>query len=82
MAIVETYIQGVSTRRIKKIAEELCGEEFLASTVSRLAKKLDAELEKFARRRLEEEYPYSILDAQVEKVRGMEWCGAWQCRQR
>jgi len=51
------------------VAEELCGEGFSASTVSRLAKKLDAELEKFARRRLEEEYPYLILDARMEKMR-------------
>ena len=69
LAVLEMYIQGVSTRRVKKVAEELCGEGFSASTVSRLAKKLDGELERFARRRLEEEYPYLILDARVEKVR-------------
>ncbi|MBC7288123.1 MAG: transposase, partial [Armatimonadetes bacterium] len=61
-------IQGVSTRRVKKVAEQLCGDGFSASTVSRLAKKLDADLEKFARRRLEEQYAYSILDARLEKV--------------
>lgn len=69
LAILEMYIQGVSTRRIKKVAEELCGDGFSASTVSQLAKKLDEELEKFARRRLQEEYPDLILDARVEKVR-------------
>lgn len=69
LAILEMYIQDVSTRRVKKVAKELCGEEFSASTVSRLARKLDAELEKFAPRRLWEEYLYLILDARVEKVR-------------
>ena len=69
LAIREMYIQGVSTRRIKKVAKELCGEEFSASTVSRRPEKLGGELGKFARRRLEEEYAYLILDARVEKVR-------------
>ena len=69
----------MSTRRVKKVAEQLCGEGFSASTVSRLAKKLDEELERFARRGLEEQYPYLILDARVEKVR-LGWCRARQCR--
>ena len=69
-ALVEMYVQGVSTRKIKAISEELCGHEFSASTVSELNKKLDEELALFAQRRLEEEYPYVILDARYEKVRG------------
>ncbi len=68
-ALVEMYVQGVSTRKIKAISEELCGHEFSASTVSELNKKLDQELARFAGRRLEEEYPYIILDARYEKVR-------------
>lgn len=68
-ALTEMYVQGVSTRKVKAITEELCGHEFSASTISRLNKNLDEELEKFARRRLEEEYPYLILDARYEKVR-------------
>ena len=68
-ALVEMYVQGVSTRKIKAISEELCGHEFSASTVSELNKKLDEELARFARRRLEEQYPYIILDARYEKVR-------------
>ena len=63
------YVQGVSTRKIKAISEELCGHEFSASTISDLNKTMDAELEKFARQRLEGEYPYLILDARYEKVR-------------
>lgn len=68
-ALTEMYVQGVSTRKVKAITEELCGHEFSASTISRLNQQLDEELEKFAQRRLEEEYPYLILDARYEKVR-------------
>jgi putative transposase len=68
-ALVEMYVQGVSTRKVKAISEELCGHEFSASTVSELNKRLDVELERFARQRLEEEYPYLVLDARYEKVR-------------
>lgn len=68
-ALVEMYVQGVSTRKIKAIPEELCGHEFSASAVSELNLKLDAELERFARRLLEVEFPYLILDARYEKVR-------------
>lgn len=68
-ALVEMYVQGVSTRKVKAISEELCGHEFSASTISELNLKLDAELERFARQALETEYPYLILDARYEKVR-------------
>lgn len=68
-ALVEMYVQGVSTRKIKALSEELCGHEFSASVVSELNKKLDEELARFAGRRLEEEYPYMILDARYERVR-------------
>jgi putative transposase len=68
-ALVEMYVQGVSTRKVKAISEELCGHEFSASTISELNTKLDGELERFARQTLEAEYPYLILDARYEKVR-------------
>lgn len=68
-ALVEMYVQGVSTRKIKTITEELCGHEFSASAISELNVKLDGELERFARRALEVEFPYLILDARYEKVR-------------
>ena len=68
-ALVEMYVQGVSTRKIKTITEELCGHEFSASAISELNTKLDGELERFARRALEVEFPYLILDARYEKVR-------------
>jgi transposase-like protein len=54
---------------VKAVTEELCGHEFSASTISRLNQNLDEELEKFAGRRLDDPFPYLILDARYEKVR-------------
>ena len=68
-ALAEMYVQGVSTRKVKAITEELCGHEFSASTISAINKTLDESLEQFANRPLEEIYPYLILDARYEKVR-------------
>jgi putative transposase len=68
-ALAEMYVQGVSTRKVKAITEKLCGHEFSASTISNINQGLDVELAKFAARRLEEEYPYLVLDARYEKVR-------------
>ena len=68
-ALAEMYVQGVSTRKVKAITEELCGQEFSASSISAINQRLDEELERFMRRRLEEDYPYLILDARYEKVR-------------
>lgn len=68
-ALAEMYVQGVSTRKVKAITEELCGHSFSAATISTINKGLDETLTKFARRRLTEDYPYLILDARYEKVR-------------
>jgi len=68
-ALAEMYVQGVSTRKVKAITEELCGHSFSASSISQINKGLDEALARFAQRRLEEEYPYLILDARYEKVR-------------
>ncbi len=58
--MLEMYVQGVSTRRVKNITEELCGHEFSSATISRMVGQLDSELEKFAQRPLEEPYPYLV----------------------
>ena len=68
-ALAEMYVQGVSTRKVKAITEELCGHSFSASVISTINKGLDETLTKFARRRLTDDYPYVILDARYEKVR-------------
>ena len=67
--LAQMYIQGVSTRKVKAITEELCGHAFSASTVSAINRKLDRELAVFSERPLEQPYPYLILDARYERVR-------------
>ena len=59
----------MSTRKVKAITEELCGYEFSADASSQINQKLDAELQQWAARKLDEDYPYLILDARYEKVR-------------
>ena len=68
-SLVEMYVQGVSTRKVKSVTEELCGHSFSASAISAMVKKLDGELKAFAERRLSEAFPYLILDARYERVR-------------
>ena len=48
-----------------QVTEALCGESFSASTISRINKQLDAGLEQFATRPLQEDYPYLILDVNL-----------------
>ena len=63
-------MEGVSTRKVKDITEELCGTPFSKSLVSSLAGSLDSELEAWRKRRLEAKaYPYLLVDARYEKVR-------------
>ena len=68
-ALAEMYVQGVSTRKVAAITAELCGHEFSASAISSVVAKLDVQLNEFATRPLEEDYPYLILDARYERVR-------------
>ena len=70
LALMEMYVEGVSTRKVKEITEELCGTSFSKSLVSSLASGLDAEIEAWRNRRLEAKaYPYLFVDARYEKVR-------------
>src|ERR687891_400160 len=68
-ALAEMYVQGVSTRKVKAITEELCGHSFSASAISAINARLDEGLAQFAGRRLDEACPYLILDARYERVR-------------
>lgn len=68
LAVAEMYVQGVSTRKVAKITEELCGLELSSTQVSRIAKDLDESLREFRNRPLEE-YPFVILDAKYLKIR-------------
>ena len=68
LAIAEMYVQGVSTRKVAKITEELCGTEVTSMQVSRAAAILDEELEAWRTRPLSQ-VEYLMLDARYEKVR-------------
>ena len=68
LALAEMVIQGVSTRKVAKITEELCGFEVSSTQVSRCTQMLDEELSAWRRRTLGA-CPYVVLDARYEKVR-------------
>ena len=68
LAVAEMYVQGVSTRKVAAVLEELCGSDVSSTQVSRAAQLLDEELEKWRSRPLGRT-PYLILDARYEKVR-------------
>ena len=68
LAVAEMYVQGVSTRKVAEITQELCGLDVSSSQVSRAAELLDEELEAWRERPLGT-VPYVILDARYEKVR-------------
>ena len=68
LAVAEMYCQGVSTRKVTKIVEQLCGLQVTSTQVSRAAAELDEELAAWRNRPLGE-VTYLILDARYEKVR-------------
>jgi len=68
-AIAESYLQGVSTRRIREVVAHLGVERLSASTVSRIAKELDEKVAEFLRRPIERPIPYIYVDASYFKVR-------------
>lgn len=68
LAIAEMYVQGVSTRKVAAVMQELCGTDVSSAQVSRASQLLDEELLKWRERPLAET-PYLILDARYEKVR-------------
>jgi putative transposase len=70
LALMEMVVQGVSTRKVAQITEELCGTEFSKSTVSALCKRLDTIVQAWNERPLKEHrYPFLLVDALVVKVR-------------
>lgn len=67
--MMEMVVQGVSTRNIQKVTEELCGETFSKSTVSEICRELDVPVKEFKERLLPEKYPFIMADAMYIKVR-------------
>jgi putative transposase len=68
LAVAEMYVQGVSTRKVTEITQELCGLDISSSQVSRCSQLLDEELRSWRERPLGK-LSYLILDARYEKVR-------------
>jgi len=69
LALMEMVVQGVSTRKVSAITEELCGASFSKSTVSALCAGLDGRVRTFNERRLEGDYPFVLVDALFLKSR-------------
>jgi transposase-like protein len=70
LALMEMYVEGVSTRKVAEITEVLCGTSFSKSLVSHLASELDTELAAWRARPLADTtYPYLFVDARYEHVR-------------
>jgi putative transposase len=70
LALMEMYVEGVSTRKVAEVTEALCGTSFSKSLVSSLAGSLDAEMGAWRGRPLTAKaYPYLFVDARYEKVR-------------
>lgn len=70
VACAEMYFQGVSTRKVQQVLDQMCGCEVSSRTVSRVAAELDEKLAEFGERRLDgRPYRYLMIDARYEKVR-------------
>ena len=68
LAMAEMYVQGVSTRKVTAVVEELCGLEVTSTQVSRAAAELDEQLDAWRNRPIGE-ITYLVLDARYEKIR-------------
>jgi len=67
--MAEMVVNGVSTRKVSRVMEELCGTSFSKSTVSDVCKDLDKAVHEFRVRPLDGEYPFLTVDATYFKVR-------------
>jgi putative transposase len=67
--VQEAYVNGVSTRRVDRLVEQLGIAGMSKDQVSRLCRGLDEQVRVFCERPLEGRYPYLWLDAKVERVR-------------
>lgn len=70
LTMLEMYVQGVSTRKVSKVIENLCGKNYSKSFVSTLTKNLDEEVKIWRNRDLSNlKYPYLLVDVIYIKVR-------------
>ena len=68
-AMAEMVVNGVSTRKVSKVMETLCGTSYSKSAVSEVCRELDKEVEAFKNRPLTGKYPFLTVDATYFKVR-------------
>ena len=68
-SMAEMVINGVSTRKVSRVVETLCGVEYSKSMVSEVCKELDSSVNEFKNRRLTKSYPFLLVDATYLKVR-------------
>jgi putative transposase len=73
--VQEAYVNGVSTRKVDRLAEQMGLHHLGKDQVSRLCRSLDEQVRIFRERPLEGRYPYLWLDAKVERVREPGGCG-------
>jgi transposase-like protein len=67
--VQETWISGISTRKVERLAKSMGIEKISASQVSQINKELDQMVYEFRHRKLESEYPVLWIDALYEKIR-------------
>lgn len=72
-AVLEMYLQGVSTRKVEQVTGKLSGVKISKDAVSRIAARLEEALSAWRTRRLDGAYPYLYLDATYLKA---TWAGA------
>jgi len=73
LTLMDLVVNGVSTRKVKKVTSTLCGHEFSKSTVSELAKGLDEKVTAWSERPLDAQtYPFVIADAMFVKTRRLD----------
>ena len=68
-SMLEMYVQGVSTRKVTRIVEELCGKSVSKSFISSLTTQLDQQVEDFLNKKFEIDYPFLFSDVLYLKVR-------------
>lgn len=69
LTMAEMVVNGVSTRKVSKVMEELCDTPVSKSMVSEACKELDPYVSEFRDRPLKDDYPFIVVDATYFKVR-------------
>lgn len=74
--MAEMVVAGVSTAKVGRVMEEICGRSFSKQAVSEACKELDGPVREFRERPLDDDYPFVIADATYVKVREDHRVGA------